>query len=231
MIQTSMTEFERKASSTSDAGITLESEAEEKNSWTPPSPTPSSRTSLNSTLSCTNHYLSFTTPLPLPVFSPSITPIVPPDLKKFTSPFEWSSSRKSFTLWISCVATMVAGYTAGSYAPPAKQMALEWGVSEIVILVGITTFCAGFAIAPMILAPFSEINGRYPVFVGAGLVYLVSRKYSVFLILSYDWKIVLASFTKHFSWRRGGYCADYTQRLGVLLRKHLQACKFYTFLH
>jgi len=77
---------------------------------------------------------------------------------------------------------MVAGYTAGSYAPPVTQMALEWGVIEITVLVGITTFCAGFAIAPMILAPFSEINGRYPVFVGAGLVYLVSREYSVLFL-------------------------------------------------
>jgi MFS family permease len=31
----------------------------------------------------------------------------------------------------------------------------------------------GFALAPMVLAPLSEMNGRYPVFVVAGAVYVV----------------------------------------------------------
>jgi len=176
---------ERDASFKDEDDAATDYDFEEKNISTPgfPTPSPTSKTTLDLSSPLTYHYLSFSTPLPLPVFSPSIPRIAPPDLKKFTSPFEWSSTRKSFTLWISCIATMVAGYTAGSYAPPAKQMALEWDVSETAVLVGITTFCSGFAIAPMILAPFSEINGRYPVFVGAGLVYLVSRKYLLPLLV------------------------------------------------
>ncbi|KFX91100.1 hypothetical protein V490_06072, partial [Pseudogymnoascus sp. VKM F-3557] len=42
---------------------------------------------------------------------------------------------------------------------------------EIAVLTGITSFCVGFAITPMVLAPLSEIQGRYPVFVGAGIVF------------------------------------------------------------
>ncbi|KAH8588699.1 major facilitator superfamily domain-containing protein [Bisporella sp. PMI_857] len=57
----------------------------------------------------------------------------------------------------------------------SSQMSQLWNVSEVAVFVGITTFCAGFAIAPMVLAPFSEINGRYPVFVGAGVVYFVCQ--------------------------------------------------------
>lgn len=41
------------------------------------------------------------------------------------------------------------------------------------MLTGITTFCVGFALAPMVLAPFSEINGRYPVFSISGVVFVV----------------------------------------------------------
>jgi len=119
------------------------------------------------------HYLEFDTPLPFPSNPASSLP--QPDLKKFTSPFEWSETRKSLTLWLSCIATLCTAYTAGSYAPPARQMADEWHVSEVAILVGITTFCCGFGIAPMVLAPFSEINGRYPVFVGAGILYFVCK--------------------------------------------------------
>ncbi|CAM5999616.1 unnamed protein product [Sphagnum balticum] len=54
-------------------------------------------------------------------------------------------------------------------------MAAEWNVSQVAVLVGVTTFCCGFAIAPMVLAPFSEINGRYPVFLGAGLLFEVCQ--------------------------------------------------------
>jgi multidrug resistance protein len=125
------------------------------------------------------HYLTFQTSLPVPSRSPSTNiegPHPPqPDLKKYMSPFEWPNSRKNFIMALSCIATMTTAFTAGAYAPAARQMALEWHVSEIAVLVGITTFCCGFAMAPMVLAPFSEINGRYPVFVGAGILYLICQ--------------------------------------------------------
>jgi multidrug resistance protein len=126
------------------------------------------------------HYLTFETPLPLPSSnssSKSNAELSPPqpDLKKYTSPFEWSKSRKNFTIWLSCLATLITAWTAGSYAPAADQMSAEWNVSKVAVYVGITTFCCGFAIAPMVLASFSEINGRYPVFVGAGILYFVCQ--------------------------------------------------------
>lgn len=126
------------------------------------------------------HYLTFETALPQPSTSFSSNrsgiPAPPqPDLIKYTSPFDWPESRKNFMIWLSCVATAITAYTAGSYAPASAKMAAEWNVSEVAVVVGITTFCAGFAIAPMVLAPFSEINGRYPVFVGAGILYLICQ--------------------------------------------------------
>jgi len=124
------------------------------------------------------HYLTFETELPHPstrVSPKSSDPPPQPDLKKYTSPFEWSKSRKNFITWLSCLATLVTAYTAGSYSPASHQMSAEWHVSETAIFVGITTFTTGFAVAPMVLAPFSEINGRYPVFVGAGILYLICQ--------------------------------------------------------
>lgn len=129
----------------------------------------------------TYHYLTFETPLPrLSRYAPgiaSIEGICPPlpDLSMFTSPFDWPRSRKNLVMLLCCIATMITAYTAGSYAPAAQQMTAEWKVSEVAVFVGITTFCLGFAIAPMVLAPFSEINGRYPVFVGAGLLYFICQ--------------------------------------------------------
>jgi hypothetical protein len=107
------------------------------------------------------HYLTFETQLPSP--SPLVstrTPPLPrppqPDLKKYTSPFEWPKSRKNFIIWLSCIATLTTAYTAGSYAPASHQMSEEWDVSETAIVVGITTFCTGFGVAPMVISPASN---------------------------------------------------------------------------
>ncbi|OWP04065.1 MFS multidrug transporter [Marssonina coronariae] len=126
------------------------------------------------------HYLTFDTTLPSPSTSLATDALgvlapPPPDLARYTSPFDWPESRKNFTMSLSCIATAITAYTAGSYAPASSYMAAEWNVSRVAVTVGITTFCAGFAMAPMALAPFSEINGRYPVFVGAGILYLICQ--------------------------------------------------------
>lgn len=142
-------------------------------------------------------YLTFETNLPPPVShrennnkeGDALPPPESPDLSKFQSPFEWSSSRKNAIIWISCVATALTAFTAGSYAPGVEQMTEEWGVSDIAVLVGIATFTAGFAIAPMVLAPFSEINGRRPVFIVSGMLFVtcqlccaVTRSYAGMLV-------------------------------------------------
>lgn len=142
------------------------------------------------------YYLTFETELP-PVVSQrgggskggAKPPPEPPDLKKLGSPFEWSRSRKDAIIWISCVATALTAFTAGSYAPGLEQMTAEWGVGDVAALVGITTFTTGFAIAPMVLAPFSEINGRRPVFIASGVLFVacqlccaVARSYAGMLV-------------------------------------------------
>lgn len=110
-------------------------------------------------------YLTFETELPQPT---SITPRspnaplppAPPDLKKFTSPFLWSEAQKRFIIWLSVIATAFTAFSAGAYSPGLEQMTKHWGVSDVAVLTGITTFTTGFGLAPMVLAPFSEINGR-----------------------------------------------------------------------
>lgn len=127
------------------------------------------------------HYLTFETSLPSPYPSSSlppednISPPDPPDLQKYASPFTWSHSRKRITTWLSCAVTVTCAYSAGSYSPASNQLSEYWGVSQVATYVGITTFTTGFAIAPMVLAPFSEINGRYPVFVATGALFVACQ--------------------------------------------------------
>ena len=126
------------------------------------------------------HYLTFETNLPspahlsaLPTLTNGAPPSPCPDLKKFTSPFCWSEKRKNILTWMSCAATMFTAYTAGSYSSGIGQMREEWDVSEVEATLGITLFTCGFGIAPMILAPFSEINGRRPMFVVTGILFVL----------------------------------------------------------
>ena len=122
------------------------------------------------------HYLTFETELPAPAYtsqSESSPPPECPNLKPYTSPFLWSKRRKSLMTWLSCAATIFTAYASGAYSSGIDQMAHEWHVSEVAAIVGITTFTCGFGIAPMFLAPFSEINGRRPVFVITGALFVV----------------------------------------------------------
>jgi multidrug resistance protein len=146
------------------------------------SPDPSTPISPSHSLSGPNHvvyhYLDFATPIPRPSYLSApyqltTSPPKEPDLKKYQSPFEWSDGRKNATTWLSCLATTVTAYAAGSYTAGDEQMQREWGVSHVAITVGVTIFTTGFAIAPMILAPFSEINGRRPMFLITGCLYVV----------------------------------------------------------
>ena len=68
-------------------------------------------------------------------------------------------------------------------------MAVEYGVSTLAASAGLTTYNVAFALAPMFLAPFSEINGRYPVFIATAVFFLVlqvccavSRSYGGMLV-------------------------------------------------
>ncbi|EMT72927.1 Putative drug/proton antiporter YHK8 [Fusarium odoratissimum] len=123
-------------------------------------------------------YLTLNTPLPSPPLSDSnVVQNLPPcpDLRSYASPFTLPRARKNIFLALSCIATMLTAYTAGTYSPPSRAMARDIGASHTATLVGITTFCAGFAIAPMALAPISEIWGRRPVFILAGFVFVISQ--------------------------------------------------------
>ncbi|KAI3390970.1 hypothetical protein diail_8305, partial [Diaporthe ilicicola] len=122
--------------------------------------------------------LTFDTPLPPPntahaCASPTVDAPAQPTLGAYTNPTRWSTHRKAYHMVLCCVATLLTAYCAGSYSPPVAIMQAEFHASRAAVSAGITTFCVGFALAPMVLAPFSEINGRYPVFSISGVVFVV----------------------------------------------------------
>ncbi|KAH6609030.1 major facilitator superfamily domain [Trichoderma cornu-damae] len=135
-------------------------------------------TSLDSSSPISYLYLTFEADLPSPPAwqQPSLDGREPPpcpNLAAYTSPLTWGTTRKSVLLILSCLSTFLTAYTAGAYSPPADIMAKDFGSTRLVVLVGITTFCLGFAFAPMALAPLSEVWGRYPIFIISGTVFVI----------------------------------------------------------
>ncbi|KAJ5773895.1 Major facilitator superfamily domain general substrate transporter [Penicillium paradoxum] len=124
-------------------------------------------------------YLELETALPTPCITlpPGPAQSPPPEapgLEKYTSPFLWPKWRKSMMTYIACAVTALAGYAAGEVSPASQELTEMWGISTVVYNLSITVFCCGFALAPMVLAPFSEINGRRPIFIASGIVFVAS---------------------------------------------------------
>ena len=122
-------------------------------------------------------YLEFHTPLPTPLVAlppgpGQSPPPEPPNLETYTSPFGWSQWRKTWMTWISCAVTLLAGLSAGEASSASSIFAEKWNVSLVVANLSITIFCVGFALAPMVLAPLSELQGRRPIFLASGVVFI-----------------------------------------------------------
>ncbi|KAL4898923.1 hypothetical protein BDW74DRAFT_189663 [Aspergillus multicolor] len=88
-------------------------------------------------------------------------------------PLQWSTYRKLVTTVIACGVTVMAAYAAGECSPAFDQLHKDWGVSRVPYNLGTTLFTIGFAVTPMLLAPFSEAWGRRPVFLGSGVLFTV----------------------------------------------------------
>ncbi|KAI1764670.1 MFS general substrate transporter [Hypoxylon sp. FL1150] len=164
----------------------------------------------------TNLYLTFDTPVDRPELrDPRLDGDLGlptrPDLSRYTDPLTWPKARKAVMVAISCLATAFTAYAAGAYSEAADLLAADLKTSREGALVGVTTFCLGFAIAPMVLAPFSEINGRYPIFAVAGVVFVVFQ--AVCGVVTNLAGLLIARFLKGvggsvFSTMVGGVIAD-----------------------
>ena len=119
-------------------------------------------------------YLEFDTDLPRPVRPPTGDLPPPPNLRKYSDPQKWSWGQKQSLVWQSVIGTVLTAYAAGTYAPAVDQLVNAFHVSRVAALVGVAIFTIGFAVAPMVLAPFSELQGRRPVFVIAGVIYVIT---------------------------------------------------------
>lgn len=121
-------------------------------------------------------YLTFDTELPLEDFASSHPDALPPpNLRKYESPFTWTPKRKLTTLILSCACTFCAAYSAGAYSIASIPQREKWNLSTTAFATGVTLWALGFAVSPMFMAPFSEINGRRPVFIASAIMFLIGQ--------------------------------------------------------
>ena len=121
------------------------------------------------------HYLTFESDIPLtPVLPPNVKTELPPcpNIGDYDNPMTWPLTRKNLVTYLCSSVNILAAYASGAYASPAYVLTEKWSISEVAYLAGITIFTVGFGVAPMVLAPFSEINGRRPVFISTGLLFV-----------------------------------------------------------
>ncbi|KAF1964914.1 MFS multidrug transporter-like protein [Bimuria novae-zelandiae CBS 107.79] len=88
------------------------------------------------------------------------------------NPMQWSKTKK----WTGCLcmafATLAVSFCSSAFSGGIRQILVEFDVSQEVVTLGISLFVLGFALGPLLWAPFSELYGRQKVFFGTFLAFV-----------------------------------------------------------
>lgn len=82
-------------------------------------------------------------------------------------PFNWNPRRKAYISVLLCLMTLTIGMATTAYSSGIGSMTEEFGVSETLGEMGLFVFNMTCAVAPLILAPFCELLGRWVIYVGS----------------------------------------------------------------
>ncbi|ORY73704.1 major facilitator superfamily domain-containing protein [Protomyces lactucae-debilis] len=89
------------------------------------------------------------------------------------NPFHWSTGKKAVVACACLLLTLQVAIASVCYAWISDEVAREFDLSSTVSLLGISLFTMGYAIAPLILAPISELYGRKPVLLVTFAIFVV----------------------------------------------------------
>ena len=86
-------------------------------------------------------------------------------------PMNFTNFTKCFITVVAAIATLAVTLVSSAYTSGIKQVIEEFHVSQEIAVLGVSLFVLGFAIGPLLWAPFSELFGRQVLFIGtyAGL--------------------------------------------------------------
>ncbi|KAL1967742.1 hypothetical protein VTN77DRAFT_2999 [Rasamsonia byssochlamydoides] len=92
------------------------------------------------------------------------------------NPQNWPLGKKIYHTLCVAVYAFTITYMSSAYAPGATQLAAQLGVSETVSLLGVSLFCIGLSLGPVIASPLSETFGRL-------IIYRLSLPISILFII------------------------------------------------
>lgn len=75
-------------------------------------------------------------------------------------PLNWSLKKKILNMFIASVLCFVGAFGSSIYTPAVPDVMKDFGVSETVAIVPLTTYVLGLSFGPMLTAPISETMGR-----------------------------------------------------------------------
>lgn len=79
---------------------------------------------------------------------------------QFEHPYKWSFKKKLMTVVILCLNCLGVTMGSSNFASCVPQIMAEYGVIEVVGILGITLYVFGFALGPVVYGPLSELYGR-----------------------------------------------------------------------
>lgn len=89
-----------------------------------------------------------------------VSPKKESDVLDPTLPLNWSARKKFFNMGIPSLLCLVVTIGTSIYTPAVPDVMLDFGVSETVAIVPLTTYTLGLSFGPMLSAPVSEMMGR-----------------------------------------------------------------------
>ncbi|KAF1364755.1 benomyl/methotrexate resistance protein [Lizonia empirigonia] len=88
------------------------------------------------------------------------------------NPMTFAKTKK----WIMAIAcansVLVVSFCSSAFSGGIQQIMIEFSVSQEVVTLGVSLFVLGFALGPLLWAPFSEMYGRQVVFAGTYLCFM-----------------------------------------------------------
>lgn len=83
------------------------------------------------------------------------------------NPHNWSKARKWTITMITAALTFVISFGSSVFSATTTVLAEQYGVAQIVMILGVTVYVCGFACGPLVWGPLSELYGRRnPLMVG-----------------------------------------------------------------
>ncbi|KZS99663.1 MFS general substrate transporter [Laetiporus sulphureus 93-53] len=88
-------------------------------------------------------------------------------------PANFSPARKQAILLTACLFSVLVASSSGSYALGFTSMTRDLNCTDFQATLGISLYCLGFGVVPLVTASFSEEFGRQPLYLCSGIGFLL----------------------------------------------------------